>query len=176
MDTNRAERTALLATEVGRQTSYLMRFARTRIRDEHRAEEAVQETLLAALQCLPSYDGRATLRTWLTGILLHKIHDGFRRASREAEVPDEETPEPADEITPEHALHVKQMCGALARAFEALPPRQAKAFDLREVEGIDSNEVCRALGVSAANLWVLTHRAKAGLRSALERDGFLAAV
>ena len=175
MDTNRAERTALLSAEVGRQTSYLMRFARTRIRDEHRAEEAVQETLLAALESLASYYGRATLRTWLTGILLHKIHDGFRRAAREAEVPEEETSEAMDEITPEHSLHVKQLCGSLARAFDALPRRQADAFNLREIAGLDSGDICRQLGVSASNLWVLTHRAKAGLRAALERDGFLAA-
>ena len=107
MDTSRNERNALLAAEIARHSGYLLRYARSRVRDEHLAEEAVQETLLAALESLESFNGRASLRTWLTGILLHKIHDGFRRGARDGAPPEGEVPEAVEWLTPDHALHVK---------------------------------------------------------------------
>ena len=167
MDTSTSERKAILAEEIARQTGYLSRYARSRVRDEHLADEAVQETLLAALEGLDTFDGRATLRTWLTGILLHKIHDGFRRSARNGVDPGEEPPEPVEWVTPEHALHVKRLCGAFVAAVGELPERQAKAFVLSEISEAGTEAICRALGVSRANAWVLIHRAKANLRAAL---------
>lgn len=171
MDTSRSERNALLATEIAQHTGYLQRYARTRVRDEHLAEEAVQETLLAALESLDSFNGRATLRTWLTGILLHKIHDAFRRGSREVEAGTTEADEPVDWLTPDHALHVKRMCGAFTEALGALPERQAEAFVRGEIRGEETESICRKLGVTRGNLWVLLHRARATLRANLESRG-----
>ena len=172
MDTNRTERNALLATEIAQHTGYLTRYARSRVRDEHLAEEAVQETLLAALESLPNFDGRATLRTWLTGILLHKIHDGFRRGAREGEAVDGDLNEPVEWLTPDHALHVKRMCGAFADAVKALPERQAEAFLMGEIAGVETERICRKLGVTRGNLWVLLHRARAALRANLDQRGY----
>ena len=155
-----------LAEEIARHTGYLQRYARSRVRDEHLAEEAVQDTLLAALESLDSFDGRATLRTWLTGILLHKIHDGFRRATRH-EALEGEMPEPVEWLTPDHSLHVKRLCGAFIKAVRELPERQAKAFMMSEISETGTEAICRALGVSPGNAWVLIHRAKASLRGAL---------
>src|SRR4029078_10439527 len=121
MDTSRQERNAVLAAEIAQQTGYLLRYARTRVRDDHLSQEAVQDTLLAALESLDSFDGRATLRTWLTGILLHKIHDGFRRGARDAELPDAEAAEPIEWLPPERALHVKRLCRAFVEAVKKLP-------------------------------------------------------
>lgn len=166
------ERNALLAEEAARQTGYLLRYARTRVRDEHLAEEAVQETLLAALESLASFDGRATLRTWLTGILLHKIHDGFRRGARDGDPGDGAPAEPVEWLTPDHALHVKRLCGAFAEAVSQLPERQAQAFLLGEISGVETETICRRLGVSRGNLWVLLHRARTALRAQLDRRGF----
>ena len=166
MDTSKNERNALLAAEIARHSGYLLRYARSRVRDEHLAEEAVQETLLAALESLESFNGRATLRTWLTGILLHKIHDGFRRATRH-EAAEGEMPEPVEWLTPDHALHVKRLCGAFVDAVKKLPDRQAKAFLMGEIEGSPTDRICRELGVSRSNAWVLIHRAKAALRGSL---------
>ena len=167
MDTSRNERKALLAAEVARHSDYLMRYARSRVRDEHLAEEAVQDALLAALESLDSYDGRATLRTWLTGILLHKIHDGFRRCARDPGVPEGEAPEAVEWLTPDHALHVKRLCDRFVRAVKALPERQARAFVMSEIAERRTEDVCRALGVTRSNAWVLVHRAKASLRGEL---------
>src|SRR5687767_15938409 len=63
--------------------SYLLRYATLQLRDTAAAEDAVQETLLAALAGEASFGGRSNLRTWLTGILKHKIVDAIRRMSRE---------------------------------------------------------------------------------------------
>jgi RNA polymerase sigma-70 factor (ECF subfamily) len=172
MDTSRDERNAVLAIEISRLSGYLQRYARTRVRDEHLVEDAVQETMLAALESLDSFDGRATLRTWLTGILLHKIHDGFRRGARDGDPGIGEAGEPVEWLTPDHALHVKRMCGAFAQAVEALPKRQAEAFLLGEIEEIESERLCRKLGVSRGNLWVLLHRARTALRADLGRRGY----
>jgi RNA polymerase sigma-70 factor (ECF subfamily) len=172
MDTSRNERNAVLATEVAQQTGYLLRYARTRVRDEHIAEEAVQETLLAALECLDSFSGRATLRTWLTGILLHKIHDGFRRGARDGDPLDGDATEPVEWLTPDHALHVKRMCGVFAEAVETLPARQAEAFLMADISGAETERMCQKLGVSRGNLWVLLHRARAALRANLEGRGY----
>ena len=171
MDTSRNERHALLALEVANQTAYLLRYARSRVRDEHLAEEAVQETLLAALESLATFTGRASLRTWLTGILLHKIHDGFRRSRREGD-PVDDAAEPTEWLTPDHALHVKRMCGALTEAVAQLPGRQAEAFLMGEISGVETERMCRKLGVSRGNLWVLLHRARETLRSNLEARGY----
>lgn len=169
---------------------YLMRVAMIRVRDPQRAEDVVQETLLAALRATAGFAGRSAYRTWLTGILLHKIHDDHRRRAREDsqvcldeafgngtddELFDEagawRSP-PADWGGPERALENKQFLAAFARGVEALPPRQAEAFLLREVTGLASEEICARLGVTPANLWVLLHRARNGLRAALGREWF----
>jgi RNA polymerase sigma-70 factor (ECF subfamily) len=174
MDTHLAERDALLATRIAEHSDFLMRVARSRIADEHRAEEAVQEALLAALEGAHAFGGRATLRTWLTGILLHKIHDGYRHYAREIPHDDAELPQAVDGLTPEHALHGARLWNAFTAAVAQLPRRQAQALLLREIEGRETAEVCRRLGVSPANLWVLLHRAKARARLALAREGFAA--
>jgi RNA polymerase sigma-70 factor, ECF subfamily len=61
---------------------YLYRYALARLRDPHMAEDVVQETLLAAMQS-SGFTGKSSVRTWLTGILKHKIIDLFRRQQRE---------------------------------------------------------------------------------------------
>lgn len=174
MDTHPAERDALLATRIAEHTDFLLRVARARVRDPQRAEEAVQEALLAALECAHAFDGRATLRTWLTGILLHKIYDGFRRSARDVPLGDDAPPEVPDWNTPERALHGKRFWEAFMRTLAELPGRQAQALVMREIEGRETDDVCRALGVSPGNLWVLLHRAKARLRVALAHEGFAA--
>src|SRR5205085_12346938 len=64
--------------------NYLYRYALVRLRDTALAEDVVQETLLAALQSRHAYAGRSAERTWLTGILKHKLVDHFRKVSRQA--------------------------------------------------------------------------------------------
>ncbi len=184
MDTNRTEQGALLAAQLGEHLDYLRRFARSRMRDEDLAEEAVQETLLAALESGDRFGGRAKLRTWLTGILLHKIHDEFRRGARDglhrhvrdessesAQTPVEESIA-SPEGGPDHAVHCRQLRAAIDRAIAELPPRQKEVFLLKEVADLDTAQLQGLLGVSTGNVWVLLHRARAHLQAALAREGF----
>jgi hypothetical protein len=66
---------------------YLYRYALQRLRDASRADDVVQETLLAAVESGGIFAGGSSLKTWLSGILKHKITDLFRRQSRETPVP-----------------------------------------------------------------------------------------
>src|SRR5687768_15079156 len=70
---------------------YLLRYATLQLRDAAAAEDAVQETLLAALAGEANFAGRSNLRTWLTGILKHKIVDSIRRQARERPAADLES-------------------------------------------------------------------------------------
>lgn len=143
----------------------LMAFAMRRTRDLDRAEDAVQEALVAALEGLEDYAGNASLSTWLFGILKHKIVDGLRRRPRE-EVPDMELDELVhDGPGPEQSCASRNALAAIDRSLEGLPPRSAQAFVLREVLGLDTAEVCRRLCVTPTYCWVLVHRARLRLRA-----------
>src|SRR5207302_2162297 len=74
-------------TSVERERPYLLRYASLQLRDRHTAEDAVQETLLAALAGEGAFAGRSNLRTWLTGILKHKIVDAIRLRAVKAPSP-----------------------------------------------------------------------------------------
>ncbi|NCV71458.1 MAG: hypothetical protein EBW55_12310, partial [Betaproteobacteria bacterium] len=65
-------------TRLAEHRKALMRMARLRVRSHEWAEDAVQEALIAAYQSRGSYRGRGSVRSWLRGILDHKIHDRFR--------------------------------------------------------------------------------------------------
>ncbi len=160
--------------ELARWRPQLLAFALRRMRSREQAEDAVQETLVAALEGLDRYAGESSLSTWLFGILKHKIVDGFRRAPAE---------EPLDSCEDE-LLHdgpgPEQACaslGALAlfdRSLGLLPRKAAHAFVLREVIGMDTREVCAALSITRSYCWVLVHRARERLRACPE-VAFLAA-
>jgi RNA polymerase sigma-70 factor, ECF subfamily len=166
----------------------LYRFALLRLRDPKLAEDAVQETLLAALQSQNRFLGQSSERSWLIGILKHKVIDYFRKVSRESPIEDaaqfEEEMEgvfdenghwkrdesgPAEwNADPEILLERKTFWIALDRCLSKLPSRMAHAFSLREIDGISGDEVCEVLKISASNFWVLMHRARMQLRKCLE--------
>lgn len=167
---------------------FLLRVALSRMRVADDAEEAVQETLVTALAASASFKERASLRTWVTGILLHKVTDRFRAmaVARQRHVAPAESEDgdldfdqhgewrapPAAWCDPEVALDSRRFREAFSEALAALPPRQARAFVMREVQGMEADEICAALDVSESNLWVLLFRARLGLRRALDRNAF----
>jgi RNA polymerase sigma-70 factor, ECF subfamily len=167
----------------------LFRFALLQLKDNELADDAVQETLLAAWQASASFQGTAGLRTWLIGILKHKIADHWRRSSREvtAAVFDQ-IDNDADEVDeddffmsnghwnggpstwndPEAALKQLEFWAIYEICQNNLPPKMARVFMLRELVGLDAEEVCRETGLSDANYWVTMHRARLRLRECLE--------
>ncbi len=166
---------------------YLLRYASLHLRNRDAAEDAVQETLLAALAAEAGFAGRSNLRTWATGILKHKIIDAIRRAGRERALESEDGTEdfdalfdarghwhehPAAWADPDGALEQKEFLAALERCLEGLPPRTAQAFLLREHMGLDTAEICKELGVTSTHCWVLLYRARMALRACLEKSWF----
>ena len=173
--------------------AYLLRVATLQLRDNDAAEDVVQDTLLAAVQGASGFSGKSSLKTWLTGILKHKIVDVIRRRSREpvvATLEDEcqlddfdalfdetghwENP-PAEWGDPEVALSRQQFMNIMDFCLEKLPPNTARVFVMREVMELDSDEICRELSITATNLWVMLYRARMALRQCLEQNWFASA-
>ncbi|HMM70665.1 MAG TPA: sigma-70 family RNA polymerase sigma factor [Rhodocyclaceae bacterium] len=166
----------------------LYRFALRLTRDPHRAEEAVQETLLAAWEARDGRRREATDRTWLTAILKRKVADQFRRDAREA-VWDENTwaadanqgdtdafdadgrwrEAPADWGDPESALQEEQFLHALQHCLDRLPRPMRDLFVLREVLEEDTEILCKELAITPSNVWTTLHRARSRLRQCLDR-------
>jgi RNA polymerase sigma-70 factor, ECF subfamily len=166
---------------------YLLRYASLQLRNRDAAEDAVQEALAAALAAEGGFAGRSNLRTWATGILKHKIVDAIRRASRERPLEAEDGAADFDGLfderdhwhehphswpAPDEALGEKQFLAALERCLEDLPPRTAQAFMLREHLGLETGEICKALGVTSTHCWVLLYRARMALRECLGKSWF----
>ena len=140
----------------------LLRFAMLRLRNREQAEDAVQDTLLAALEGIESFSGSSSLRTWVGGILKHKITDCLRARGREEPMEFDEVVMP--ESDPEERFFRGRFLEAVQRSLDHLPANAARVFMLREVMGLDPAEVCDSLGMSLSNCWVSLHRAKARLR------------
>jgi RNA polymerase sigma-70 factor (ECF subfamily) len=174
-------------SEVQSQRPYLVRFATLQLRDSHAAEDAVQETLLAALAAEASFAGRSNLRTWLTGILKHKIIDAIRRAgsqtAREIAVGSDEDFDALFDETghwaempvwrdPDASLEQTQFFKTLEECLERLPAKSARAFMMREHLGCDTDEICKELAVTPTHCWVLLYRARMALRLCLDTNWF----
>lgn len=157
----------------------LVRFAQARLFNPAHAEDAVQETLLAAIENFGTFSGGSSLYSWLTGILKHKIVDCVRRSVRDQwhEMDNDGTPLNAEGLDagaagqpaggwgdPEKALLRRRRLEALERCVRELPGRTAETFFLRAVIGLNTAETCQVLAVSAANCAVMLHRARARIR------------
>jgi RNA polymerase sigma-70 factor (ECF subfamily) len=158
----------------------LYRYALDRLREPAEAEEAVQETLLAALKARGEFQGRSQPLTWLMGILKRKVVDRVRAAARAARGVDlndldawfdargkwRKSPRPWDD--PAAAAERSEFWGVVRGCLAALPARMAAAFTLRTLEELPPAEVCRELAISPGNFWVLLHRARLQLVRCLD--------
>lgn len=143
-----------------------------RLRNRDHAEDAVQEALLAALEGVDGYAGSASLATWLYGILRHKIVDSMRATGRYGpNLPDDA---PLPDSDPEEVFVRRRFLETVERSLKRLPAEAARAFVLREVLGMDTDEVCRELAISVSNCWVMLHRARKRLRECPDLRGLAA--
>jgi len=174
---------------------YLFKYALMRLRDPAKAEDAVQETFLAALKGGRSFAGRSAEKSWLIGILKNKIFDYFRKASRETSFTDldfygdeENDRFVADGLgkggwihelgplewssNPGAGVDNEQFWKTFHDCAGKLPKNVAAVFCLREMDDVDSKDICKQLGISESNLWVMLHRARMALRRCLETNWF----
>jgi RNA polymerase sigma-70 factor, ECF subfamily len=180
--------------EIESHRPYLVRYALAQLRDREAAEEAVQEALLAALEGLARFDGRSTLRTWLTSILRFKVIDLQRRAIADrrnlestdfASEGDDESwlddlfdasghwrEAPQAWSNPEAALEQRRFWQAFEQCLDRLTPAGGRVFFKREVMGEDTRAICEAEGITESNCWVILHRARLSLRACLEKNWF----
>ena len=155
----------------------LMRMARLRVRSHEWAEDAVQEALIAAYQSRGSYRGRGSVRSWLRGILDHKIHDRFRAECHyvQADWIDDDSSSAEEQLDwaarcgvmgvranedPMEICSRRQRLKRVAQSLSDMAPGMRDAFVLQVVEDRPSLEVANRLGISENNCWIRVHRAR----------------
>ena len=178
------------AAQIAHMRPMLLRLARLQLRNEAWAEDAVSETMVAAVEGLAGFERKAQLKTWVVGILKHKIIDQFRRSQREVPVEPREDPGGADHLEeafradghrvatpldwgdPEEQFSRGEFLAVLQACLDKLPAQLARAFLLREWLECETPEICKELGVSATNCFVMLYRARLRLRECLDVNWF----
>jgi RNA polymerase sigma-70 factor (ECF subfamily) len=178
------------ATWVDAHGDRLFRYALSRIRDERAAEDLVQDCLVTALKSRDKFRGESSELTWMIGILRNKIFEHLRRQAREAPLGPDDDSDREDELfdgtghwkeavapadwggEPHRRAESAEFSAALRNCLDALTPNVARAFVLREMEGVEHQECAEAMGVPPGRLAVLLYRARMRLRRCLERGAF----
>jgi RNA polymerase sigma-70 factor (ECF subfamily) len=173
---------------VGRYHRSLIRLARSYVRSEAIAEEVAQDTWCAVVTGVERFEGRSSFKTWLFSIVVNKARTRGERERRTTPfsalaTPDEDDSPLEDRFAPDghwsapprpwedperRALSL-ELRSELRSALEELPERQRLVVTLRDVEGLEAEEVCELLDLAAGNERVLLHRGRSRLRAALER-------
>jgi RNA polymerase sigma-70 factor (ECF subfamily) len=178
-------------TWLDRYGDYLYYYAFSRLRSVEAAEDVVQETLMAALKSSDTFAGNSSEKSWLTGILKHKIMDHLRKVFREKSFNEAEILSgdldtgftgsgkwkghwdieqgPVDwGKDPARLLEQKEFMEVLEMCLEKLPPHFAGVFILYQIEKIPTQEICKELEITPTNVWVILHRCRRQLRRCLE--------
>ena len=168
----------------------LLKIARLQLRNDAWAEDVVSETLVAALEGAAGFAGQSQVKTWVVGILKHKIIDQFRRSGREvsadaqaeaagAESLDElyhpnghRYERPVDWGDPESSLSRSQFFEVLQACIDQLPANLGRVFMMREWLEQETDQICKELGITSTNCFVMLHRARMRLRECLEQRWF----
>jgi RNA polymerase sigma-70 factor (ECF subfamily) len=171
------------ATLVRRHSRSMLRIARSFVPNNAVAEEVVQDTWMAVVHGIGKFEGRSSLKSWMVGILVNRARSTGAREHRCMHVASEQTTvaasrfdEGACRISPpqhftqdvEDRLSAKELLQTIRSSLDALPASQRQVVTLRDVEGLDSKEVCELLEISEGNQRILLHRARSRLRKAVE--------
>jgi RNA polymerase sigma-70 factor (ECF subfamily) len=170
---------------------YLLSVARMQLGDKSLAEDVVQDTLLAAIECLPAYKQQSSMRTWLTGIMKYKLLDALRNRTRTpapvstlripqthrsiAQLFDEKgcwwaCPEPWEH--PDQALTQVDFLRVMEQCLSKLSPTAAQAFLQREVMEMETGEISESTKLNPNHLGVVLYRARMALRECLSDNWF----
>jgi RNA polymerase sigma-70 factor (ECF subfamily) len=167
----------------------LYHFALAQVRKKDIAEDLVQETFLSAVRSQKRFKGLSSEKTWLFGILKHKVMEYFRKVKALSRV-DATTVQTVDadafpglqdgwpaaaahwSTDPDAAHAKKEFWEHLLQCLSRLPKRTADAFVYREIDGLSTAEICKQLGISAANCGTMLYRARLRLRHAMGVLGY----
>ncbi len=175
---------------VERHHGALVRIAMNYVADLSVAEEVVQDAWLGVLEGIDRFQGRSSLKSWIISIVIHKAKDRGVREKRyvamaangydEADEPAVDPsrfrasgewglpPQQWDELTPERLLESQEAVALLQRAIEELPANLREVLVLRDIEEMESRDICAMLKITESNLYVRLHRARERVRVALE--------
>jgi RNA polymerase sigma-70 factor (ECF subfamily) len=163
----------------------MVRLARSYVPSQSVAEDVVQETWLAVLRGLASFEGRSSVKTWLYAILLNQARMAGLKERRHVPIEDPERAVDrrrfhrdgswsyppvhwADEV--EDRVRAERMTKSIHVAIDQLPSPQRDVLTLRDVEGLTAADACQILGLGQDHQRVLLHRARSRLRSVLEAE------
>ena len=170
----------------------MLRFARLQLPDAGLAEDMVQEALATAFKSHAQFEARSTVSTWIFSILRNKILDLLRqgwhkrRIEFNAKVETDEdfdalfrpnghwNPQerPSDWGNPQQQTENQQFWQVFEACVARLSPATAQIFTLREVMGLEVDEICKETGITTSNCWVILHRARMALRLCMEQRWF----
>jgi RNA polymerase sigma-70 factor (ECF subfamily) len=170
-------------------TEFLRRLAMLQLNNHAEAEDAVQETYMAALKGWSGYSNKVPVRAWLIGILRHKVTDVLRQRNRyvplddgiELEIENLQEPDmfssdgswdPTTFVftnTPQEQVARQELLALVEQCMTALPASTARIFLMREYLGMESTEIMEKTALSAGNIRVLLHRARLRLRACVVR-------
>jgi RNA polymerase sigma-70 factor (TIGR02943 family) len=173
---------------VERYGDVLYRFAKKRLRTASEAEEAVQETFLAAIGAQNQFTGSGTQLSWLRSILHNKIMDTMRQRERcsALESPDF-VADPTDLLFDargawkpglwpacpgQQVLEMQELWQIVKQCLAQIPPLQADVFVLSVMEEMDAESICRKLNITLSNMGVRLHRARLGLAKCVSAKWF----
>lgn len=180
-------REAIVTQWVDEHTEYMLRWATARLPDEGHARDAVQDTFLAALQSVSSFEYRSSVRTWLVSILNNKIADYYRKQAREPLAGTDYNNEdhffdksgnwqmdkhPGQWAEDEHLLDNSVFRSVLQSCLSKLPNQWSAALRMKYLSERKGEDICKDLDVSQANYWQIVRRAKLSLRECLELNWF----
>jgi len=166
----------------------LFHFALARVKDREIAEDLVQETFLAAVKAKDRFQGKSTEKTWLLGILKHKVIDHYRK--KKTVIYEQDLSNGTEDldaffnakgawqampqswrVNPGKSQEVREFIDHFYECLADLPNKTADVFAFREIDGLSTREICKRLNITASNCWVILYRARMLLRKCLELAG-----
>jgi RNA polymerase sigma-70 factor (TIGR02943 family) len=167
---------------------YLFNYTITRVNDADLSKDLVQDTFFAGLKSAKNFKGEATERTWLVSILKRKIIDYYRKINSKkgkAEVRmdfydngendgnwlEERVPQSWENAS-EKDIENEELKNQLESCINKLPEKYAMVFRLKTIQDFETEEICKELGITASNLWVIIHRARIQLQKCMEDNWF----
>lgn len=179
---------------VERYGDYLYNYAIVRVNDAEKASDLVQDTFLAGLKAREKFQGRSAERTWLISILKRKVIDVYRKSysSKESSLSEfEEDISDGDfyrkgdpfkghwingkgphssSLIPDGALEQDELRLIIEKCISLLPSNLSSVFIMKMIDDAESDEVCKELGITSSNLWVMLHRARLKMRNCIESN------